>query len=334
MLTELWRSLRPQAAQPANIQPLSCCTAMENPYASPAPIEYDPGRVSWGQFLLAAGATLLFAGLLAVALAALFQAGLYFAFWAPLLAALLLSGLLFWSVRISHCRSRSLAALIGILATLTLYLGQYHADMVMRVGAGAAHRLDLLPRYIAWRKSVEKHDRGRNPRDANAAPDKHEIVTNWVFFSLELSMVSFAVVGAGLAASGRPYCNHCRKWMRRDADFLPAGIAPALVQAVERDRLGDLLDLPSNAPGARRRYTVVTVSWCPPVAGRPSLCPAFLSVKSVKYGGGVGQLNQIDLAIGRTSLRMHPLTEQQIAELRPRFPEMSKAAVGVKRPSA
>jgi hypothetical protein len=144
-------------------------------------------------------------------------------------------------------------------------------------------------------------------------------------------MVFFLAAGAAVAAAGRPYCCRCRKWMRREARFLPAGLAPSLAQAVRNDTLGNLLGAASSGPGASRRYTAVTASWCPQVDRQPCQCPAYVSVKAVSYGGGVGQLNQIDLALGRTWLRMHPLSERQIAELRLQFPAMANAAVGTKK---
>lgn len=307
---------------------------MENPYASPNSVEYNPGKVSWRQFLAATGISLLVAGLLAYLLALLFQAGLYFIFWTPSFAALLLSGMIFWSIRVGHCRSRLLAAVIGVLGTILLYFGQYHFDMVMRVGPETIHRLDLLPRYVAWRKSVEKQNVQQDAARAAAPPLPHEIVTNWIYAGLELGIVAFVGVGFALAAASRPYCSRCRKWMRRDAIFLPADAAPSLVQAVQKDCLGDLLGLGSVNLHSSRQYTAVTVAWCPPSGGGASRCPGFLSIKSVSFGGGIGQLNQIDLAIGRTGLGMHPLTQRQIAELQARFPEMSKTAIGSERMSS
>jgi len=302
-----------------------------NPYASPAGLEYDPGKVSWGQFLAAAGATLLCAGLLAFLLAVIFEAGFYFIMLTPAIAALLLSGLLFWSIRVGHCRSRPLAALIGVSGALMLYFGQYHFDMVMHVGPEAIHRLDMLPRFIAWRKTVETQAGPGDAGRAAAKPQRGQVFLNWLYSGLELAMVFFLAAGAAVAAAGRPYCCRCRKWMRREARFLPAGLAPSLAQAVRNDTLGNLLGAASSGPGASRRYTAVTASWCPQVDRQPCQCPAYVSVKAVSYGGGVGQLNQIDLALGRTWLRMHPLSERQIAELRLQFPAMANAAVGTKK---
>lgn len=296
---------------------------MDNPYASPSHVDYNPGRVSGSQFLLAIGLTLICAGLLAVALAVLFNIGLYFRFWAPLFAALILSWLLSWTIRVGHCRSRPLAAVIALIAALTMYIGQYHADMIWRFGPAAAYRFDLLPRYIAWRKTVEVDRRAARAGGQN----QPNVRSNWLLFAFELAVVCGFTVVVGGSAATRPYCDRCQNWMRCDSDFLPAGVGPQLVQALEDDSLGDLLDLPSNGPGASRNPTVVTVAWCPPEEGGRSQCPAYLSIKSVG-GKGTTLIHPLDPSFGQKHLYMRPLTERQIAELRLRFPEMSKAAMG------
>lgn len=116
--------------------------------------------------------------------------------------------------------------------------------------------------------------------------------------------------------------------MRRDAALLPEGAWQPLLKAVETDSLDDLLGLPEVSPFRQRQFTAVTVAWCPPRRGRAAKCPAYLSIRDVRYGGGLGQLNQIDLSFGRTRLRMQPLTKRQIAALRPRFLSMAHSAVG------
>jgi hypothetical protein len=42
---------------------------MDNPYAPPSHVDYNPGRVSAGEFMAAICLTLVFAGILAVLLA-------------------------------------------------------------------------------------------------------------------------------------------------------------------------------------------------------------------------------------------------------------------------
>lgn len=301
---------------------------MENPYAAPTQFEYNPGRVRWADFLACATAAFVCAGILALVLHLLFRKGLYFVIWVPAIAAMVLSAMLFWSVQVGHCRSSLVAALIAFTAANVLYWGQYYFDMVERRGGAVAYRLDLLPAHIAWRKSIEIHEGGNPARfGARKAPAATPGL-NWFNSAIELSTVLLFTIAAAVASASRPYCTHCREWMRRDAELLPQGAWQPLLEALADDSLDDLLGLPEISPFTQRKFTAVTVGWCPPRRGRAAKCPAYLSIKQVRYGGGLGQLNQVDLSFGRTRLRMHPLTKQQIASLRLRFPEMAKSAIG------
>jgi len=307
---------------------LTTSRPMENPYAAPKQLEYDPGAVKWWQFLWSTVVALVAAGALALVLHLLFRKGLYFVIWVPAIAAMVLSAMLFWSVQVGHCRSRWMAAVIAVLAANVMYWGQYYFDMVERRGGAIAYRLDLLPGHIAWRKSIEIHEGGNPARFGARNAPKATPGLNWFNSALELSTVLLFTIAAAVASASRPYCTHCREWMRRDAQLLPEGAWQPLLEAIEGDSLDDLLGLPEVSPFTHRRFTAVTVAWCPPRRGRAAKCPAYLSIKEVRYGGGLGQLNQVDLSYGRTRLRMHPLTKRQIAALRPCFLNMSYSAVG------
>lgn len=299
-----------------------------NPYASPHAIEYDPGIVKWWQFLYATVMALLLAAALGFVLHVLFHAGLYLVPWAPLVAAFLLASALFWSIQFGHCRSRWLAAAIAFAAANVMYWGQYQIDMVSRVGPQAIYRVDLLPQYVAWRKNHVEKQEDLSPSVPRRNAKEVTPGLNWFVCGMELCLVVAIAMSGAVVAAGRPYCNHCGQWMRRDGEFLPEGSSERLIEAVEKNSLGNLLGLEALNPMKVRRFTAVMVSWCPPRRGRASRCPAYLSIKKIRFGGGVGQINQIDLTFGRTRLRMRPLTTRQIADLRPRFLNMSYSAVG------
>src|SRR5439155_6811988 len=94
---------------------------MQISYArQPAPT----GSARWVVFIPMSLATLALAALLAAGLYTLFGAGFYFVILTPLITALLLLGMIVLSVKIGHCRSRIVAALLGASAAAVMFVGQ------------------------------------------------------------------------------------------------------------------------------------------------------------------------------------------------------------------
>src|SRR5262249_55247579 len=229
---------------------------MDEVRKTPVP-PYEPSfGVNWAVFLPCTLLPLVAAGVGAYVLQALFTSGHYWLLISPTLVAFPVAGLVMVPVALGHCRSRVVGALLGLLAGLVLYVGQYHVDLIQHHGPQVALRLDLWPGRLAWRKEMERQVRvggvgGGQPRGG--------LVQNWLNFAMELSLVLSLTVGAGLSLAGRPYCARCRRWMRREVAFLPSGSGDRVVWAVEEDCLPDLEQLPSLPPPNAGAYTAVTL---------------------------------------------------------------------------
>src|SRR5205809_5877771 len=172
------------------------------------------GKIGWAFLPLSIGVLAISAGL-AFVLYFASRHGFYFIFIAPLLAALVQAGILLLAVSWGHCRSPLVAALLGVVAGLVLYLGRYHIDMISRFGLTAAWKFQVLPRYIALHMvAMTTSDdadtvqglRQGNPQAARqVVPDdvevfvfdnqvllvrkSHREAANWCFFALELGCV-------------------------------------------------------------------------------------------------------------------------------------------------
>src|SRR6266571_930442 len=170
------------------------------------------GRVNWSFVPLALGVLDISAGL-AYGLYLAFDLGFYYMIIMPLLAALILAGIILLAVSWGHCRSPLIAMGVGLSAGLVLYLGRYHVDMMARLGPDMAWKIQFLPRYIAAHMAALQvgHDadnvKGVRQGIPQAVPqnkkafviDRHVILVeksdreplNWGFFAFELGEVLF-----------------------------------------------------------------------------------------------------------------------------------------------
>jgi hypothetical protein len=292
------------------------------------------GGVAWSRFLPFCFLVLLVAVLVAGVLDLLFSHGWYVILIVPMVAALVLAASLHLAVTYGHCRSRVVAGLLGFVAAAVMYLGQYQIDLARQAGPQFLWRVDVLPRFIAFRKKVERQEKLGAQAIPNAAGNpaqkKPDLFGNWLMLGLELTFVLFVGTYTGYCAAGRPYCNRCRKWRRRDVLFFPSDLGPQIVGAIQDDRLDTFLNLRPMPPPQQGSYTAVVLGWCPPSGTEPT-CPAYLSVKAVRRGGGPTQYSQIDAVFGRMLLADHPLSMGQIVKLLPRFPVLANLARSAKQ---
>ena len=301
------------------------------------------GKIGWAFLPLSIGVLGISAGL-AFVLYFASRHGFYFIFIAPLLAALVQAGILLLAVSWGHCRSPLVAALLGVVAGLVLYLGRYHIDMISRFGLTAAWKFQVLPRYIALHMvAMTTSDdadtvqglRQGNPQAARqVVPDdvevfvfdnqvllvrkSHREAANWCFFALELGCVLLFTAGAGWIRAKKPYCETCRHWMMQDLAFFHAGQGKTIAEAFESRALSRLAELPCVTIGPNARYAATAVEYCPGVQGQ-TVCPIYFSVKEVWKGGGAGQFNQFDAVPGQMLIRRRRLSREQAEALAAKF---------------
>ena len=169
-------------------------------------------------FVVAAG--------MAVALAAIYWSEWYFIGLAAAVAALPLTAMSYLAALVGHSRSRVAIFVVGAIATLICYLGYYHVDMLGQIGGQHLVRVDLLPRYIAWRMNNDV------VQDVGS-----KVVFNWIFFTLDLAIIGGITITAGLVVASKPYDEEKQNWLGATTVHLPPGSGRGLVASLNANNL-------------------------------------------------------------------------------------------------
>jgi hypothetical protein len=309
-------------------------TPVALPYLAQRPRYRRSGRVDWVYFIPLAGLVLIAAAGLAVVLHLAFVHGVYYIIFTPALLALPLTGLVAVAVGLGRCRSRLVAAALGLAAAAVFYLGHFHAGLVSEIGIENIHRLDILPEYIQFRmeNEVQTETPGHGPigRDPTVSPGM-----NWFMFSVEAALSVWLCSIAAVGRAARAYCEQCGAWKERGLAFFKPGSSRKVIELLDAGRLSGLEQLPRLTPDPHnRRYTAVGAEYCPPPKDLPLevpghlavTCPVFLSVKEVKYGGGYGSGMMFDWSVGGMKAPRVELTPYEVRELARVFPGLDRIA--------
>src|SRR5713226_657255 len=232
---------------------------------------YRPsGKVNWARYLPALILVLCISVIMAFVLCWAFIHDWYYPFFLPAVAALIVGIAMRSAVAFGHCRSRLVATLAGALVGAIMYLGYYHIHFVAEVGRRGISRADLLPGFIKWRMrndfSVDQNDRPLPPRPA----------WNWTRFGIDLALAMTIVAGLARSRASRPYCEFCRRWMRKYLFVAAPGTGQVLAEALTRgeiDKLGIIEPYP-----IRLHSTLIDVEYCPGRSGSESPCLTYITV--------------------------------------------------------
>ena len=123
----------------------------------------------------------------------------------PILAGCIIGGGLYLIVGWAHCRNRWLAVGAGVLAAVAGYVGYYECCLLHEVPWELAGRVDLLPRYIAFRMETDVAEDVGRPADLKRQQGP-SVYMNWFTFSYELLLVIgfSAAIAWSRAAARRP----------------------------------------------------------------------------------------------------------------------------------
>jgi hypothetical protein len=246
----------------------------------------------------------------------LFVFGWYLLFLAPIIAGLLLAGVVVITVGFTRCRNRWLGAGVGILSGLLLYLSYYQFCLIDVLPAGMAHRVDLLPHYIWLRlQSDVAVDAAAGARGG----EKPVLVLNILQFSFEVLAVLGVVTAAAWKRSGRAYCEELGQWMERKQALLPTGFTPDFIDALEHGGLEDFLDtMPQEGDPTTSGRLVL--EYVPDGFGPVLSFPVYVSAEDFDPSRLLPPLRRVR----RTTVRQVELQPSEVLELRPVFPELAR----------
>ncbi|HUE75117.1 MAG TPA: hypothetical protein VMP01_29885 [Pirellulaceae bacterium] len=242
------------------------------------------GKVRWGRLLVLLPIPLLVAVAMGATLCWTLAAGLYYAIFTPLIVSLPLLAAAHWTVRWSHCRNVVVAALLGGLLGIVMYLGYFHAHLVSIAGPGVMHRVDELPRFIQWRMHRDVNVDERLPQ-----PQKPDVTGNWLRFGCELLAIIAAVAGISFNAASGAYCEGCGQWMRMGLQLAPAGSARKVAEYLAAGRLGELPPIP-NCGVTTGKSAKIKVESCRR-AGQAESCCSYLTLEENDPGSLFGRAN-------------------------------------------
>lgn len=269
------------------------------------------GAVDWGRYVPWALACFAVAGLMSVVLAMLGEWGWYYYVIIPVLTALPAAAMLHKAVLWGHCRSRSVALVTGMLAGGILYFGSFYTDMVRIGGAEIAPRVELLPGFIAARMETDQVKDLDRVIEANVG-------RNWLFFVLDGVGICLLVGLAAFEATGRAYCEECRRWLSQANAHLAAGLAQQVSEALVARRLSALAELPSYDSEPAEANTLLTIEYCPGRLQGTSRCAAYVSVAEQAPAGESNPRHK------QRFLSQHPISNAELCTLAAKAPPLRR----------
>lgn len=230
------------------------------------------GRVNLFRLLVLAPFPLFVAAVMAVCLWLAFEFGYYYSLIVPLVAALPVAAASYLTVRWSHCRNLPLALGIGGLSALVLFPGYFHIHFITMAGPAWITRVDRLPQFIAFRMNtdVELDQRGQ--------PKQTNVVSNWVFFTIELVVVLCTVAGMAAYRASRAFCEPCQRWMRMAIHTAPPGSSNQIGVLLAEGRLHELSVVPLITAGPNQPSCMIRVESCWNVTRNPA-CRTYLTLQ-------------------------------------------------------
>jgi hypothetical protein len=234
---------------------------------------YRPsGRVNWlsllqGVLMGAIGA-LVVGGLMTL----LQYVGFYLIIVVPCAAGLAIGGLTYAIVKQTHCRSRFLAALLGVFLGAVGYFGHFQIALANEIGWQHWWRVDILPFYIHFRMQVDTvGEVGQDAKEANS-------VQNWLLGIAELLIMCGFGAGVALQQAGKPYAEGGRAWMTSISAECPLGSSIPIVGALRERATQALEEAAGPAVTTDPGYCKVDFWMCPLSRDPERDEPMFLTV--------------------------------------------------------
>ncbi|MCB9855765.1 MAG: hypothetical protein H6818_08755 [Phycisphaerales bacterium] len=255
-----------------------------------------------------------------------FHMGWYLELAMPIFASMILSVPLV--LLISHGRWRNpwLAVVVGVLSALTVYLGQYHLDLVWNTGLSSITRLDVLPDYIAFRMDTDVSRPSYVPESREYAPTLGmRRYLNWGGFGFEIVLMLAFPIAFAWPRAQRPFCESCKQWMRQSKVAYAVDRASDMASMVDAGRWDEIRNLTPTSIQTGKPGALLLAAYCGEVRmNADGPCPVYLSVKPTSNAGSALGIAYEDT--NRSLIRDRRLSSAEAAELSPLFQELKGAA--------
>jgi hypothetical protein len=238
---------------------------------------YRPsGRVRWLTFIQGTVMGAIGALFVAGAMMLAWRVGFYLIILVPIVGGLAIGGLAYGVVGQSHCRSRVLAAMLGIFLGAMGYLGYFHLAFLSQFGWHNWSRLDVLPHYIAFRMQNDQvGEVGKDAKQANS-------VENWLLGGAEFLLMCGFGAGFAVTRAQKPYAEGGRTWMKSRSAECPLGLSIPIVTALRERNTAAIEQAVVPAQSNTEGYCGLAFWMCPLDRDPQRDEPMFLSVS--EYG--------------------------------------------------
>jgi hypothetical protein len=297
---------------------------------------YRPsGKVRWHRFIPGLILTSSVALAMARCLQWVYTKGYYWVIAAPFFAALPPLGVWYFTLKWSHCRNRTVAAVTSVVLGLLLYLGYYEFGLVEEVGVQNAHRVGWLPDYVRHRMRTDVLRDVHRPVSPQARAQSNGAigqVFNWFFFGCELVLVITVFLTMCERVTFKAYCEACRRWMKSETLALAPGSGAALWDALQSGTFPEVLGRLGIAPAGGQIQCKINVehcSTCRAIDRAPLVYLTLIDIPDAAWRKSPGPLagprfSLINYPGVRTLINHAELRPQEIGMLAGWFPHLAK----------
>lgn len=239
------------------------------------------GRAFWHVWIPGLLIALLLAGLMAYVFEIVARAGWHYLFFTPIFMAAPVAGWWYCVQYASRSRAAVLSGVVGMILGLIVYLGRFHAALIMDAGVDFAHRFDVTAEVI-W--DTMQHQKMRKANDPNPNPPSDvDIAFNWIFLVIMAVVCGVMVGAAGGVGANRPFSERYSEFLKKLAVSLQPGFLLELIEAMregstERFRNAILYGMrPKDPPDPAKKKkkgeidptAILTVFYLPDEEGLP-----------------------------------------------------------------
>jgi hypothetical protein len=274
--------------------------------------------VSWLRLPAVVVGALLAAIAVAWCLKLAFALGWYLIILLPAAFGLGLGGVLYVLVGWSHCRNYWLAGSIGVLIGLIAYLGYYHLCLLDFLPPGNVWRVDLLPKYVAFRMKTDVAKEVGKP-DLNPQANKAAAPLNYWAFAWELLTIVGLAAAFSWNRSRRAYCVELGQWMQQEKALLAPYSSTNFRGALDSDTMPQFVAQTSAGSDPQTASRLI-LEYAKPESGSALEFPIYASFEDFPQPRPWYRPRHLR----RTFVRQVELELAEVLALRPLFPKMAQ----------
>ena len=147
-------------------------------------------------------------------------------------------------------------------------------------------------------------------------------VGNWALGGAELFLVLLFACFLPVLKAGRPFCERCRRWMRRELARFPTGHLEPILGALANHPIEGFPPQPEAPVRKDQPHTLLAVDYCPRKDNGMQGCQTYISAKAAN-GLKARVINEFDTGPGKKLVRLVELGREELPLLTETFPALA-----------